>query len=218
MSEWFRNTDWSPQIEKDFFQRLGRARSQKLEYLRIQAITLCEFQPRVSLALIERYLEINSGSSNEQAYETQAHAYISLGESESAAASFEKALYCHNIHPFFNTQIGFDFPLLVATCKMTKRYDRALQVIEDFQSGMIFPVNRLKKYAAQALILTELGRQEVASEFALMAIREADEQQSSFSRHSGIGLVGHEHNRLLEVLQALSGNNRNSGRDVGVNA
>tara|TARA_R110000851_G_scaffold294751_1_gene449498 strand:+ start:64 stop:654 length:591 start_codon:yes stop_codon:yes gene_type:complete len=57
MTEWYRNTDWNDDIKRMFFAKLGRARSQRDQYLVLQAHHLSQSHPDVSLRLIDHYFE-----------------------------------------------------------------------------------------------------------------------------------------------------------------
>jgi len=82
MSDWFRNEDWSPEIEEQFFRKLGRARSQKAQYLRVQAYTLRKTRPEIALKLLETYFATGDTSFVALAYDDQAAAYTALGKFE----------------------------------------------------------------------------------------------------------------------------------------
>lgn len=56
--DWYRNDEWNHEIEEIFFKKLGRSRSQKTQYLKIQAGYLVESHPDIVLRLAE-YARIN---------------------------------------------------------------------------------------------------------------------------------------------------------------
>jgi tetratricopeptide (TPR) repeat protein len=151
MSDWFRNEEWSSGIEENFFRKLGCARvHSKPQYLRIQACYLSERRPEIALSLLDRYFELGDQKENAaafvdraQAYVDQAHAYDALGNMEQSAASFEKALLYEREFPSVITQAGFEFPLFVASHKMTNQYEIALQTIEKYRPKARFRWNGL---------------------------------------------------------------------------
>jgi hypothetical protein len=51
--DWYRNQEWNQEIEESFFEKLKRSRSQKAQYLLIQAYYLVESHPDVVLRLAE---------------------------------------------------------------------------------------------------------------------------------------------------------------------
>jgi tetratricopeptide (TPR) repeat protein len=204
MSDWFRNTDWSAQIEEEFFRKLDRARSQKSQYLRIQASTLRERRPEVALALLDQYFGRGEHFDLAQGYLDQAHAYLALGNFEMAEKAYEKVLQREQDYPQLQTRAGFEFPLFVAVQKSSDQYERVLELIKTYESKIVFPVDRFENHAAHALISADLGRVEEARELALLAIAAAETMVSAFPRHPGIGLVGAQHDDLKNTLRALS--------------
>ena len=52
-TDWFRNTDWNAENEKAFFEKLARSRTQRDQYLVIQALTLSKSHPQAALQLID---------------------------------------------------------------------------------------------------------------------------------------------------------------------
>jgi len=210
MSDWFRNEDWSPEIEEQFFLKLGRTRTQKAQYLRIQASYLSERRPEVALSLLDRYFELRDISKDAatfvdqaQGYVDQAHAFAALGDWEQSAAAFEKALSRERDFPNYLTQAGFEFPVFAAIHRMTNRYAFALGIIEMYRPKATLPVERFCSYAASALIATELGAGQEAADFARQALS-ASVTQSPFPHHPGIGLVEGKHDGLKTQLQRLT--------------
>ena len=210
MSDWFRNTDWSPEIEDQFFRKLGRARSQKAQYLRIQASYLSEQKPEISLSLLDRYFELGNPSTDPmtfvgqaQAYVDQAHAFAALGDWEKSAVAFEKALSREREFPNYLTQAGFEFPVFAAMHGMANRYELALRVIEDYRPRAVLPMEQFCSFAASALISRELGAEREAAGFAGQALSAA-EAQSPFPRHSDIGLVDSKYDGLKAKLRELT--------------
>ena len=55
--DWYRNEDWNESIEEHFYSKLKRARSQRDQYLVIQALTLADNHPKVTLRLVSEYFE-----------------------------------------------------------------------------------------------------------------------------------------------------------------
>jgi len=54
---WFRQETWDEGIEQDFLARLSRSRSQRDQYLVIQALTIAKTFPSVALRLADHYFE-----------------------------------------------------------------------------------------------------------------------------------------------------------------
>jgi tetratricopeptide (TPR) repeat protein len=202
MSEWFRNEDWSPEIEEQFFRKLSRARSQKAQYLRIQACYLSKKKPEIALSLLDRYFELGDHFGDAQAFVDQAHSFDALGDREQSAASFEKALLREQEFPNSLTQAGYEFPLFVAMHKMASKYGMAIEVTERYRAKAVFPVNLFCGFAASALISLELGSEREAADFARQALSAAA-MQSPFPRHSSIGLVDNKYDEVKAQLQKL---------------
>lgn len=77
---WYRNERWNPAVQQDFFNRLSRSRTQRDQYLVIQALTIAEAEPEVALRLVELYFETKRSVFEDlRALLASAKAYKSLG-------------------------------------------------------------------------------------------------------------------------------------------
>jgi len=95
--------------------------------------------------------------------------------------------------------------MLVATQNLESYFQDALQVLEENESQLIFPVDKFKWYAAHALIMAAQGDREAAKEQAIRALDATKTSHSGFRYHPKVGLVGAEYEALRDRLLALSG-------------
>jgi tetratricopeptide (TPR) repeat protein len=167
--DWFRNTSWSAEIEKAFYEKLKRTRD-KSQYLRIQASTLTSRSPKIALRLLDEYFELGEHFDWAQAYADRATAYLSLGRIDLAIAAYEGALAREDSHSKVFTQAYLELPFLIATKRKSQRYQQALSVLEKNKARLTFPAEKFKWNCALALIRAELGQHSGAREAALAAL------------------------------------------------
>ena len=55
--DWYRNKEWNSEIEEFFYMKLKRARTQRYQYIVIQALSLTDNHPDISLRLVDEYFE-----------------------------------------------------------------------------------------------------------------------------------------------------------------
>jgi hypothetical protein len=78
--DWFRQANWTEQIEREFFVKLAKTRTQRDQYLAIQAMTLANAQPEVALRLVDIYFKTKTTSFNDvRALDARARANQALG-------------------------------------------------------------------------------------------------------------------------------------------
>jgi hypothetical protein len=105
--------------------------------------------------------------------------------------------------PNLKTGAWSEFSLLVATQNLQSHFQEALQVLEDYRSQIMFPVERFKWYAAYALIMEAQGDRATAKDQATRAL-EAAKAHSGFRYHPKVGLVESKYETLRDVLSAIS--------------
>jgi tetratricopeptide (TPR) repeat protein len=196
MPDWYRCTDWNEQSEAEFFRRLKRARHQKPQYLVIQAGTLVGTgRPAVApaaLNLIELFVQEHyEGFFASGAFHTKAQALLILERWEEAFQAFEDALAARRAKPYVIDNTWLDYPLLIARRRARDRYQRALDVLNEFVSptALAFPIHEFQYFATFALMSADEGDREGASRRARNALA-ATTKQAPFSRHPDVGLVG----------------------------
>lgn len=200
-TDWFRHTEWSPEIEATFEAKLKRART-KAQYLRIQACTLAGRNPSVALRLLERYFALGEHLDLAQAFVDQATALLALGRTEQAVDAYESALRREQTFPSMRTRAAIELPYLIALAGLVTRFRRALDVLDGEPATPVFPVDRFQRHAARALILQKSGKSG-AREEARLALEAAAQVNSGFRYHPGVGLVSDKHSQALAQLRAL---------------
>jgi tetratricopeptide (TPR) repeat protein len=135
---WWRNTSWNEEIEVTFFSKLARARN-KTWYLRNQARALASSCPEVALRLLDQYFASGGDLDEAQAHFYRARAYLALRNVDAAVVAFEAVLAREDAVPNFRTWAFHELPVLIATERMSARYDRAIQVLMKQQGLADFP-------------------------------------------------------------------------------
>lgn len=159
MTEWYRNSDWNEEIEDKFFDKLSRARSQRDQYIVLQAIHLASAHPKVALRLIDFYFETrNDDFHDDRAQRAVATAHLALGGYEEALDNYLAILGGDDTKRDIFVGSPIEFAYLAARYKSEKHYSAALEQLsktsppEEQQFDPRFRYN-----AARALILKESG-------------------------------------------------------------
>lgn len=199
--DWYRNTDWNETISSAFFEKLKRAKD-KSQYIRVQACMLVKAHPNIALDLLERYFALGEHFDMAQAYVDRATAYLSLGNIDSAIASYEMAVERERVFPNVRTSASLDLPYLIAMNGLSDRYDQAFSMLSSPTDGLMFPVERFKYHAARAMILCSSDSAAAATE-ARLALESAALDHSGFRYHPKLGLVSEKHASTLAKLRGL---------------
>jgi tetratricopeptide (TPR) repeat protein len=127
--DWYRNTEWNDEIAAAFHAKLARARSQKPQYLCIQAGSLAKRHPDAALGLIDQYLETDDTFHLANARNVQGQAYLALDQLDPAVSAFKQALLREEEFPNVTSNTRLDFPRLVALRQIRAEYDYALDIL-----------------------------------------------------------------------------------------
>ncbi len=195
--DWYRNTKWNKSIENNFYSKLKRARSQRDQYLVIQALMLAKDYPEITHNLVEEYF-----SSRKDKYEdvrallARAKAYMTQRKVEEAMEAFREVLGREKEFPNHQTTTYVDYPYIVATQEISDEYINVVQSLEDHVDRLMFPIDHFKWHASKALILKD-------KDHARLALEEAKIKKSSFRFHQDVGIVGKEHAKTIRRLHKL---------------
>jgi len=158
--DWYRNTEWNEEIETDFFARLGRARSQRDQYIVLQALTIAESHPEVALRLVDLYFETRTDSFDDgRARLAASRARFADGGYEKALDEYQATLEGQAGGGSLHVSSPVEFAFLAARYCSANHYVAALDHLANLpppESQLNEPVFRF--HAARALLLQETGR------------------------------------------------------------
>jgi len=197
-TEYYRNTKWNKKIEEHFFSKLNRARTQKTQYLAIQAGMLVTNHPNQALKLIDYYFEIRKDKFHDNTvYWSQAKAFMSLDRIAEAMVSYKQVIKREEEFPNSRTYVLTEFPYVVATNKIEKEYEYALEALmEEDESYLGWPLIKFMHHATIALILNDKNH-------AQLALDAAEIKQSGLRYHQNLGLVGKEYKQTVKKLHNI---------------
>lgn len=204
---WWRNVSWNEEIEAAFFNKLARARN-KTWYLRNQAAAIASNCPEVALRLLDQYFASGGDLQEAEAHFYRARAHIALRDMDAAVLAFEATLAREDAVPNFLTWAFHELPVLIATERMSARYDRAVEVLTQHKDRLTFPVQFYQWHGALALILHEQGRTSEARNEAHNALEAADMTDSGFRYHPTLGLVSDTADEFGKRLRDIASERR----------
>ena len=170
-TDWFRNTDWNAENEKAFFEKLARSRTQRDQYLVIQALTLSKSHPQAALQLIDLYFSTQKGDFEDvRALSARAAAYQSMGNNSLVVDAMKEILEIERQRPQHKTTTYVEYPYLVASIGMSSEFDAAIFVLKERVRDLMFPVDIFKWHAAYSLISDARQNSEAAKHHAGKAL------------------------------------------------
>lgn len=203
-ADWFRQEKWNEKIEQEFLAKLARARTQRDQYLVIQALTISKSAPTVALRLVDLYFDTKKDSFEDiRALSAKADAYLALGQTELAIEAMKSILAIERARPNHKTTKYVDYPFLVATQHISSEYHDALAVLDERKSNLMFPLDKFKWHAAKSLIHHSLREHDDSKRHAALALEAAKAKLSGFRYHQDLGLVGEEHKNTVASLRKI---------------
>jgi tetratricopeptide (TPR) repeat protein len=209
--DWYRKTTWSKSDKEEFFARLKRSRTNfhKAQYLRIQASHLqainTEEMAYHSLELLDLMLkEFPEKSELSSAYLQRAECLITLDKIEQAIDEIRNALQSEREYPNVKTTAWLEFGWTAIIYQLSYLYDEALKVLNEFNSDLIFPIDKYRWNAIHAIIDNAKGNKNVAKRFASTALEASSLVHSGFRYHPKIGLIQNPNTEIHSKLIKLS--------------
>ena len=203
-NDWYRNEEWDDEIESNFFARLNRARSQRDQYLAIQALSLSESNPEVSIQLTDHYFETRTDCFNDaRVFLARAEAHRKLKNVRNAIEAYKAATGKESESRQFPTGSALELVYFIAAEGLDDHYDLAISLFEADTSESIFPVAVFKWNAAMALISHRQGRERKARQYAHGALEAASTRETGLTYHRDLGVVDESFVRTLEELKKI---------------
>jgi hypothetical protein len=177
--DWYRNERWGQEIEEDFFAKLKRSRSQKTQYVKIQAGYLIENYPEITLRLIKYARENCPADSWEQEF------YLYESKAFYRLAEYEKAISCAYLSvewrikkPNHQTEIPYWLAELVLLSGSGKDYQKSLEILSKLHYPTPFPVTEFYFHGYTSLLYYRLGNIDAAKPEAILALSWADKDEN----------------------------------------
>jgi hypothetical protein len=209
--DWYRQTEWTREIEDEFERRLTRSRGQRSEYLRIQAITLVEQNvPRLALiaiSLAKRQLELSPvGISAAQMWATIAKAHITLGQPDDVVDAYRQSIRLEAGRSNVRGNHYIDFAWYVATNSAVELYPEVLTSVDENmqERDLVFPGTQYRFFGALALIAADSGNASEARRMAKSAISAAKSERGPFWRQPLLGLLKGSRDPIRTRLEQLA--------------
>jgi tetratricopeptide (TPR) repeat protein len=201
--DWYRNTNWTPEIAKRFQARLARARK-KDEYLRIQAFCLRKTHPQIALDLLNQFWTLEHTFDRPSAWQCAAEAHLSLGRLDAAVAAYQAALE-EEKQGAIQTSVWLDLPELLFVTRRRDMFETAMVGFEALRDRAVWPVEIFRFHALLA-VLYAASDMPKAKYHAGLAYDQIGARQPGLRFHPTAGLVRpEEHRELQEETKRLLG-------------
>jgi hypothetical protein len=207
-NDWFRKTKWSSKDAEEFEQHLARARSQRTQYLKLQAWHLAETGrvevADVAIRLARRYLEQDPcGLFKAQAHLIIAKASATKQDVPGALQAYREAISAEAQDRGPRSSAILDYVWFVATHQAVDAFDDALMAMDSYdKSRLMFPIEQYRFFGALAFIADEMNDREHARRMARNAL-DAAGKVGPFRRHRRVGVVSgipaHIRNRIRQL-------------------
>ena len=223
--EWYRNSRWSPKVEKNFFERIARCRTMldKAQNARIKACHLEEsgdtVRIRAAIGLLKRIRkEWRLDSENATCLWQLGNCHLGLGDLDGAIAHFRRCLKAEEEIPGVQTGALTDFARMVAERRLRHLYGTVLRKFkkrEDY-SDTAFPFETFVTRATRSVIAHDRGRLAEAHREAEAALEQAGRRRSGMANHPKLGLVRGEKKLKAFLIQIANDPAARSARERSV--
>ena len=196
MADWYRRQTWTEVDEKEFFEKLGRARKDgRAQYLRIQAVTLIDTYDKNLLKVAETLLSKMLKEYPENNFE-RGSALYSLGDIskrfedyDTAIDYYKQALDFEKIYPQVKTMAYLDYSELVVRKGYSELFGKLERILLKRYSGLLFPVEKYKVNSLLSIICKHKNDNEKAKYYATVAEENANAEISGLRYHKYLGVV-----------------------------
>ena len=159
MADWYRNQDWNGEIEEQFFAKLARARSQRDQYIVLQALTLAESHPEVTLRLVDYYFETRTDNFDDgRARMAASRANFALGGYEKALDDYLEGMADKGENQAMYVGSPIQFAFMAARYRSVRHYLPALDALVGLEPPDGQGEAPFIYCAAYALLLHETGK------------------------------------------------------------
>jgi tetratricopeptide (TPR) repeat protein len=206
MTDWYRNTTWDDATRDAFLARLARSRTQRDQYIVLQALTLAPVVPEAALELVELYFETRTDDFDDGRAEfARSQALLALGRIDDVADALRKTVALDAANDGLKTGAAQKYAAHVITHRMTDRYAEIDALLGDAPDRFLMPVEGHGWYAARAVIAEFAGDRDQARHYARAALREAARETSDLPGHPKLGLVTDTDSDLQKWLIEMAG-------------
>jgi tetratricopeptide (TPR) repeat protein len=201
--EWYENRVWNPEIEREFFSRVGRAK-RKRAYLIIQAFKILMKYPDVALRLFEEAIRLGEPAKDDcDTYCGIARARLALGQVEESIEMYLKALSLEEEQSTYVSMANLEYPLLVSSRAIYSRFVHAFDV-SWLRRHVSLPIEAFELHCARAIILAAAEEAASARENALAALAASSALSADYIHTSGIDLICNDYPRVIRRLREIA--------------
>ena len=204
---WYRNKIWNDEIEKYFMDKLNKARSQKVQYIKIQTFYLLAKYPSIALKLIKYSREIKIDEFWEQEYCLyESKAFYALKEYSLALEKAFESIEWRRKKPCVRTENIYWLAELVLRTKQKNEYQKSINIMKEMYEETPFPIDKYRYHGFNALLLNELGYKNDAISESRIALEWANRDKNLLDnmRKRKYGLVKSKLDWPYMELQKLS--------------
>ena len=206
--DWFRGSDWSPQDQTYFYQKLNKQRSSwaKSQSLRIKALGLAESKrenlTKEAILLLNQAAQVDDFD-NESVYLQIAECYEFLGDISKTTHYYKEALLAHEKHPNLFTQAPNEYAEFIVSNELKTLYTEALDIINN-KALLVTVDHNFAYHVIRAFLFDAMSKYGLVPDEIIRAYHFAGMQRSEIAGHPKIGLVNKEKREpLLKFLRDL---------------